>query len=38
LKIKEYSKRFIKIADLGLEAIHESAQQSHTTDKGTLKY
>ncbi len=28
----------IKIADFGLVAIHEFAQQSHTIDKGTTKY
>jgi serine/threonine protein kinase len=38
LKKVKNSKRFIKIADFGLVAIHEFAQQSHTIDKGTLKY
>jgi serine/threonine protein kinase len=32
------SKRFIKIADFGLVAIHEFAQNSHAIDKRTLKY
>jgi serine/threonine protein kinase len=30
--------RLIKIADFGLVAIHEFAQQSHTINKGTIKY
>ncbi len=28
----------IKIADFGLVTIHGFAQQSHTIDKGTIKY
>jgi hypothetical protein len=32
------SNRFIKIADFGLIALHEFALQSHSTDKGTIKY
>jgi alpha-tubulin suppressor-like RCC1 family protein len=38
LKKRKDSKRLIKIADFGLVAIHEFAQQSHSIDKGTLKY
>jgi serine/threonine protein kinase len=38
LKRSKNSKKFIKIADFGLVAIHEIVQQSHTIYKGTLKY
>ncbi len=35
---KIYQNLFIKIVDFGLVVIHEFAQQSHTIDKGTVKY
>jgi serine/threonine protein kinase len=38
LKKCKDTKRLIKIADFGLVAIHEFAQQSYNIDKGTLKY
>jgi hypothetical protein len=38
LKKNFNSNRFIKIADFGLIALHEFALQSHSTDKGTIKY
>jgi serine/threonine protein kinase len=30
--------RFVKVADFGLAVIHEHTNQSHTSDRGTLKY
>jgi serine/threonine protein kinase len=30
--------RFIKICDFGLIAIHKFAQQSHTKDRGHVRY
>jgi serine/threonine protein kinase len=30
--------RFIKICDFGLIAIHKFAQQSHTEDRGQIRY
>jgi serine/threonine protein kinase len=36
--LKKDNERLVKIADFGLVAIHEFAQQSHTIDKGTPKY
>jgi serine/threonine protein kinase len=30
--------RFVKIAGFGLAVIHEYTKQSHTSDRGTLKY
>jgi len=36
--LKKESNRLIKIADFGLVAIHEFAQQSHSIDKGSPKY
>jgi serine/threonine protein kinase len=38
LKRDAKNKRFVKIADFGLIAIHEFAKQSHTEDKGTPHY
>jgi serine/threonine protein kinase len=30
--------RFVKLGDFGLSVIHEFTNQSHTSDRGTLKY
>jgi serine/threonine protein kinase len=38
LKIPENFKRFIRIVDFGLIAIHESSDQTHSSDKGNVKY
>jgi serine/threonine protein kinase len=38
LKIPENFESFIKIIDFGLIAIHEFQDQTHSTDKGNIKY
>lgn len=38
LKKGENSEIFVKIADFGLSVLHEFSEQSHTTDRGTVKY
>jgi serine/threonine protein kinase len=38
IKRNEEIKRFIKICDFDLIAIHKFAQQSHTEDRGHLRY
>jgi serine/threonine protein kinase len=38
LKIPENFESFIKIVDFGLIAIHESADQTHSSDKGNYDY
>jgi hypothetical protein len=38
LKIPTNGRRIVKIADFGLIAIHEFAEQLHSIDKGTPKY
>jgi serine/threonine protein kinase len=38
IKMNSENKRFIKICDLGLIAIHKFAQQSHTQDRGHIRY
>jgi serine/threonine protein kinase len=38
IKKNEEIERFIKICDFGLIAIHKFAQQSHTVNRGHLRY
>ncbi len=38
LKKEENEKVSVKIADFGLSVLHEFSEQSHTKDKGTLRY
>jgi serine/threonine protein kinase len=38
LKIPENFESFIKIIDFGLIAIHEFADQKHSSDKGNIRY
>jgi alpha-tubulin suppressor-like RCC1 family protein len=38
IKMNEENNRFIKICDFGLIAIHKFAQQSHTQDRGQIRY
>jgi serine/threonine protein kinase len=38
VKMDEKNNRFIKIGDLGLIAIHKFAQQSHTKDRGHIRF
>jgi tRNA A-37 threonylcarbamoyl transferase component Bud32 len=38
IKMNRKSNRFIKIYDFGLIAIHKFAQQSHTQDRGHIRY
>jgi len=38
LKIPENFENFIKVVDFGLIAIHEFADQTHSSDKGNIEY
>jgi RCC1 and BTB domain-containing protein len=38
IKMNEQNNRFIKMCDFGLIAIHSFAQQSHTRDRGRVRY
>lgn len=38
LKIDENGKNIVKIADIGLVKLHEYGHQSHTSDRGLIKY
>jgi len=38
IKNSRKNRSFVKIGDFGLIAIHNFSQQSHTRDRGTLKY
>jgi serine/threonine protein kinase len=38
IKMNGENNRFIKICDFGLIAIHKFAQQSHTQDRGHVRY
>jgi serine/threonine protein kinase len=38
LKNGHNNNRFVKICDFGLIAIHKLAKQSHTEDRGNIKY
>jgi serine/threonine protein kinase len=35
---RDYKRRFLKISDFGLLALHRFSQQTHSLDKGTPKY